>query len=57
MRLLSIVLFASASNIDNFIVGMSYGVKKIHIPILANFIIAAMFHYFFPLSKKMNAKH
>jgi len=42
MRLLSVILFASSSNLDNVIVGISYGVKKIHIPILANFLIASI---------------
>jgi putative sporulation protein YtaF len=40
MWLVSVFLFASLSNLDNVIVGISYGVKKIHIPLHANLLIA-----------------
>ena len=40
MYLLSILLFSISSNLDNLIVGMSYGIKKICIPISANLLVA-----------------
>ena len=40
MNFLSIFLFSLCSNIDNFILGVSYGVKEIHIPIVSNIFIA-----------------
>jgi len=39
MHAAAIVLFAFSSNIDNFLLGMSYGIKKIRIPFLSNLII------------------
>jgi len=38
--MLSIFLFAVSSNLDNLVVGFSYGIKKIHVSLLSNLIIA-----------------
>ena len=38
--LLSALLFSLCSNLDNVVVGTAYGIKKIKIGIIANFIIA-----------------
>lgn len=40
MHLLSSIIFAATVNIDNFAVGVAYGIKKIKIGILSNLIIA-----------------
>ena len=40
MHLLSIFLFSVSSNFDNLIIGISYGIKKIRIPIISNLLIA-----------------
>ncbi|RUT07318.1 hypothetical protein DSM106972_025790 [Dulcicalothrix desertica PCC 7102] len=40
MHLISALLLAIASNIDNFAVGIAYGVKKLKIGILTNLFIA-----------------
>jgi len=40
MHLLSILLFAISSNMDNLVIGLSYGIKKIRIPILSNIVIS-----------------
>jgi len=40
MIIISVLLFAVAANLDNLVIGISYGIKKIHISILANLIIA-----------------
>jgi len=42
MQFFSIILFAVSSNLDNLIIGVSYGIKKIRIPFLSNFLIAVM---------------
>lgn len=42
MQFFSIMLFAVSSNLDNLIIGVSYGIKKIRIPFLSNFLIAVM---------------
>ncbi|WP_143317871.1 manganese efflux pump [Clostridium sp. HBUAS56017] len=38
--LLSALLFSLSSNLDNVVVGIAYGIKKIRIPIIANLVIA-----------------
>ena len=40
MIIISVLIFAVAANFDNLVVGISFGIKKIHISILANLIIA-----------------
>lgn len=40
MHLISILLFAFSANIDNLVVGIAYGIKKIKIGILSNLLIA-----------------
>lgn len=40
MHLLSALLFAFSANIDNFTVGIAYGIKKIRIQALSNLLIA-----------------
>lgn len=40
MYLLSVFLFAISANIDNFTVGIAYGIKKIQIDLFNNFLIA-----------------
>lgn len=35
------ILFSFSANIDNIIIGISYGIKKIHISIFKNFIISS----------------
>ncbi|MDP4120334.1 MAG: manganese efflux pump [Bacillota bacterium] len=40
MSLLSVFLFGVSSNIDNLVIGISYGVKKIRIPLISNILIA-----------------
>lgn len=40
MHILSSLLFSISANIDNFAVGIAYGIKKIKINILSNFLIA-----------------
>ncbi|AAK78115.1 putative sporulation protein YtaF [Clostridium acetobutylicum] len=42
MNILEIVLFAIIINIDNFIVGVAYGIRKVKITFLINFVIAFM---------------
>lgn len=42
MHLLSSIVFAITVNIDNFAVGIAYGIKRIKIGILGNLIIAAI---------------
>lgn len=41
-KLLSVLLFSISSNIDNVVVGIAYGIKKIEIGFIANLIIAAV---------------
>lgn len=40
MPILSAFLFALSANIDSFIVGMSYGIRKSHLPILTGAVIS-----------------
>lgn len=40
--ILSALLFSISSNLDNIVVGIAYGIKKIKIGIIANIIIAAV---------------
>jgi putative sporulation protein YtaF len=40
MHLLSIVLFVISSNLDNFVIAVAYGVKKLKIDFLSNLIFA-----------------
>ncbi|MBZ4666479.1 sporulation membrane protein YtaF [Mahella sp.] len=40
MHLLSSLLFAFSVTIDSFVVGVAYGIKKIRISLLSNFLIA-----------------
>ncbi|WP_066367009.1 sporulation membrane protein YtaF [Neobacillus fumarioli] len=42
LMLLSALLFSISSNLDNVVVGTAYGIKKIKIGIIANFIIAVV---------------
>lgn len=42
MCLLASLLFAVSANVDNFSVGISYGIKKIRIGYLSNLLIAAI---------------
>ena len=42
MPILPVLLFAISSNMDNFTIGMSYGIKKIHIPLSANCMIGGI---------------
>ena len=42
MQLLSPILFVISANIDNFAVGIAYGIKKIKIGILSSLIIAVI---------------
>ena len=42
MQLVSILFFAVSANMDNFIIGISYGIKKIKIHFYANLVIAAI---------------
>jgi len=39
MHIVPILLFAVSSNMDSLFVGLSYGVKKIHIPFMSNAVI------------------
>lgn len=40
MHILSSLLFAFSANVDNFVVGLSYGIKKIKIGFMSNLLIA-----------------
>lgn len=40
MHLISSILFAFSANIDTFIIGLSYGIKKSHIPLAENVVIS-----------------
>lgn len=40
--ILSALLFSISSNLDNIVVGIAYGIKKIKIGVIANIIIAAV---------------
>lgn len=40
INIISAILFSFSANIDNIAIGMAYGVKKVHIPILKNIIIS-----------------
>lgn len=40
MDILSSLLFAISANADNFVVGLSYGIKKVKIGLASNFLIA-----------------
>lgn len=42
MHLLSALMIGVAANLDNFGIGVSYGIRKIRIPFLSNFFIAAL---------------
>lgn len=42
MHILSIIFFCIASSSDNFIIGLSYGAKKINISLINNFIVASI---------------
>ena len=42
MQLFSIMLFAVSSNLDNLIIGVSYGIKKIKIPFSSHLLVALM---------------
>jgi putative sporulation protein YtaF len=42
MHIISALLLGLAANLDNFGVGVSYGVQKIRIPFLSNFLIALL---------------
>ncbi|MFY9377782.1 MAG: sporulation membrane protein YtaF, partial [Peptococcia bacterium] len=40
MNILSSLLFAVSANADNFVVGLSYGIKKIKIGVVSNLLIS-----------------
>lgn len=40
--ILSALLFSTSSNLDNIVVGIAYGIKKIKIGLIANILIAAV---------------
>lgn len=40
MNILSAILFSISSNLDNIVIGIAYGIKKIKIGFLSNFLIA-----------------
>lgn len=40
--ILSALLFSLSANLDNLVIGIAYGIKKIKIKIIANFIIATI---------------
>ncbi|HVJ48480.1 sporulation membrane protein YtaF [Desulfitobacterium sp.] len=42
MHLLSALMIGLAANLDNFGIGISYGIQKIRIPFLSNFFIALL---------------
>ena len=42
MHLLSALMIGVAANLDNFGIGVSYGIRKIRIPFLSNFFIAVL---------------
>ncbi len=42
MHLLSVILFAVSSNLDNLVVGLSYGLKKVHISLLSSMLIGSI---------------
>ena len=42
MYFLSIFLFAVFSNLDNLIIGFSYGIKKTHISVASSFLVAVI---------------
>lgn len=42
MNALTILLFAAAASLDNLAVGISFGIRRTHIPLLSNAIIAAI---------------
>lgn len=42
MHLLSIALFVISSNLDNFVIAVAYGVKKLKIDFISNIIFAAI---------------
>lgn len=58
LEILSAILFSIAANIDNIPIGISYGIKKIHIPFLNNifisFITATFTFVSMYISKKLN---
>ena len=42
MHIISALFLGFAANLDNFGIGVSYGVQKIRIPSLSNFFIALL---------------
>lgn len=40
INIITAILFSFSANIDNIAIGISYGIKKIHIPLYKNIIIA-----------------
>ena len=42
MYIVSVFLFAAAANLDSFVVGLSYGVRRVHIQFRANLLIAGI---------------
>ena len=39
MQILSVILFAVSSNLDNLAVGLSYGLKRVHIPLFPSLLM------------------
>lgn len=50
INLITAILFSFSANIDNIAIGISYGIKKIHISIYKNIIIALFTSFFTFLS-------
>lgn len=50
INLITAILFSFSANIDNIAIGISYGIKKIHIPLYKNIIIAFFTCFFTFLS-------
>ena len=42
MYIVSVFLFVAAANLDSFVVGLSYGVRRVHIQFRANLLIAGI---------------
>lgn len=50
LNLISAILFSLSANLDNIAIGISYGIKKIHIPYISTFFIAIFTTIFTVLS-------
>lgn len=53
MHLLSILLFSFSSNLDNLVIGLSYGIRKIPIRAGANLLISSLIFLFTTLAVEL----